>query len=74
MIDWETIQEMLAQVLQGLQYLHSRGVVHGDVKPSNIVVTYDGKYKLIDFDAAASIGMPLGKKKSPPHIVPRKCW
>lgn len=35
-------------VLTGLQYLHEHGIIHGDVKPSNIVVV-DGVAKLIDF-------------------------
>lgn len=32
----DTIMEILRQLLKGLQYIHSRGVVHHDIKPSNI--------------------------------------
>ena len=50
---------LLAQVLRGLEYVHARGVVHGDVKPENILVTgSDGHRRacLIDFGLAARTG------------------
>eukprot|EP00759_Apiculatamorpha_spiralis_P050675 PhF_6_TR4858/c0_g1_i1/m.6809 len=39
----------LKQIVQGLQYIHAQGVVHGDLKAANILLTVDGLCKLTDF-------------------------
>ena len=46
---------MLLQVLDGLRALHEGGIVHGDLKPSHILVEPDGRAVLIDFDLAIPI-------------------
>ncbi|HEX9736285.1 MAG TPA: AAA family ATPase [Thermoanaerobaculia bacterium] len=43
--------ELLIQTLQALAYLHRRGVLHRDVKPTNVLVE-DGRVKLVDFGIA----------------------
>ncbi|KAJ6742663.1 hypothetical protein OIU85_016721 [Salix viminalis] len=43
------------QILQGLTHLHSRNVVHGDLKCANILVTESGRIKLADFGLSKSM-------------------
>ncbi len=44
---------LMSQVARGVQALHSAGVVHGDLKPANILLTDRGVPKVADFDLAA---------------------
>jgi len=40
------------QIAQGLAYVHSKGIIHRDVKPDNIWIDSTGKVKIIDFGVA----------------------
>ncbi|CAE6436232.1 unnamed protein product [Rhizoctonia solani] len=42
--------ELCVQIAQGVEYIHSKGMVHGDIKASNILVSSEGVLKLTDFD------------------------
>ena len=44
--------EALAQVCDGLSFIHSRGLLHRDVKPGNILVRQDRRATLVDFGLA----------------------
>lgn len=55
----ETIQYML-QVASGLAHAASRGVVHRDIKPSNIIITAEGRAKIVDMGLARHVDSSLG--------------
>ncbi len=53
--------DILIQVCNGLNYAHSRGVVHRDVKPANIVLLKNNNVKIVDFGIARMGGGGLTK-------------
>ncbi|KAJ7145906.1 kinase-like domain-containing protein [Mycena epipterygia] len=48
------VNRLLLQIAQGLQYLHSQGIVHGDLRGRNILITTDWTVRLIDFGLSRS--------------------
>ncbi|MFZ5829361.1 MAG: protein kinase domain-containing protein [Planctomycetota bacterium] len=51
-VDLDFLRLSMAGMLQGLQFLHTNGVIHGDVKPTNMLVDAQGHVKLGDFGLA----------------------
>ncbi|SCU93100.1 LAFA_0F14686g1_1 [Lachancea sp. 'fantastica'] len=69
------------QILTGIQYLHSMGLAHRDLKLDNCVINKEGVVKLIDFGAAAVFSYPFSKTLvessgivgSDPYLAPEVC-
>lgn len=57
---WPAILRLIVEAGRGLEYLHSVGFAHGDLKPKNILVR-DGVAKLADFGQACRVGKSPGE-------------
>lgn len=50
--DEKGVRKVISALCDGLDVIHSLGIVHRDVKPENVMITNNADVKLIDFDAA----------------------
>ena len=51
-MDWREALHFITQIMRGLSHAHSRGIIHRDIKPQNIMVLRDGSVKVADFGIA----------------------
>ena len=51
-LNWREALHFTVQILQALRHAHSRGIIHRDIKPQNIMVLRDGSVKVADFGIA----------------------
>jgi hypothetical protein len=61
------------EILEGLRYLHAQGVVHGDLKPENVILPPGNRVRLIDFGLAAAAGQRAEGRGTEDWLSPQ-CW
>lgn len=59
LLDPMLVKSYLYQMCRGLAFCHSRGVMHRDLKPQNLLVSRDGTLKLADFGLARAFCPPI---------------
>ena len=51
-LNWREALHFITQIMRGLSHAHSRGIVHRDIKPQNVMILRDGSVKIADFGIA----------------------
>lgn len=69
-VPWQKACQIGRDIVSSLAILHSRGLVHRDVTPRNILVDISGNAKLVDFGAMCPIGVPNSIAGTPPFMAP----
>ncbi|XP_031760650.1 protein kinase C delta type-like [Xenopus tropicalis] len=73
-LEMDLVRFYAAELVCGLQFLHSNGIIHRDLKPANVLVTNEGHIKIADFGLAAEgiFGNKKvrGRKGTPAFMAP----
>lgn len=72
----ESVLKILYKCAKALDYAHRKGVIHRDIKPTNVMVTQSGEVKTADFglaySASSSITQLMGILGSPRYMSPEQ--
>jgi serine/threonine protein kinase len=72
-LHWTAVVELFVQAGRGLAAAHRAGVIHGDVKPSNILVGRDGSVCLADFGLSRTLEGAERRAGTGEYLAP-ECW
>ncbi len=67
-LKWENFKDIFLKIIEAIEVLHSNGIVHRDMKPSNIMIGANGDIKLLDFGLSKEVN-DLEKTSSLGEIV-----
>lgn len=62
-LDEGRVWKVLAEITNGLAFIHAFGVIHLDLKPENILITGDGRFRITDFGMATEWPRPPEKSE-----------
>jgi serine/threonine protein kinase/WD40 repeat protein len=77
---WKTATRIVSAACRGLSAVHDAGLVHRDVKPSNLLISKAGAVKIADFGLARVVGKSVptltGDQAvgTPHYMSPEQCW
>ena len=84
-LDESTIKLYTRQILDGMIYLHSKNIIHMDIKAANILVSSEGKVKLSDFGCSSKLDFGQSKNdliktikgslpRMAPEVISQTCY
>ena len=73
-LNWRESLHFITQIMRGLSHAHSRGIIHRDIKPQNIMVLRDGSVKVADFGIPRSRHGATGRTPAAIFIPPAWCF
>ncbi|KAL4592951.1 hypothetical protein LXL04_005959 [Taraxacum kok-saghyz] len=75
----DSVHDLARDLVRGLRYLHSKGIIYCDLKPSNILLDENGRTKLCDFGLSRKLSdisktpsslLPQAKRGTPCYMAP----
>jgi len=68
-LDEGTFLKIASQILDGVEHAHKKGIIHRDLKSSNIMITDNGQVKIMDFGIAASLRETYSRSTGRPITI-----